>query len=212
MPKALRQSKAPAAYGSLRYLRNTFSTSSNSVLACLMVVASRFRHTSTSGSSRVPVSSLCEPKCWIFSQLSRTYTRPRVADEPFKKWPRSASAASSFLSLGAVSNHPCGGVDAQALVHLLEGLLCLLEEVIDDLPAEDVVVVIIHFQDLLKGLRVDEARGLQLGELREGKHERQRKSESAHLLFGRERPVLGKLCGLGVHFQGYDRAGGWALG
>jgi hypothetical protein len=57
-------------------------------------------------------------------------------------------------------------LDSQALFHLLEGLLGLVEEVADDLLAESVLLVVVHFQDLLKGRRVDEARGFELGELR----------------------------------------------
>ena len=46
-----------------------------------------------------PVSSFIAPKCWIFSHESLTLVRPRVAEEPFKKWPRDDRVARSFASL-----------------------------------------------------------------------------------------------------------------
>lgn len=38
-------------------------------------------------------------QCWIFSQASLTFVRPRVADEPFKKWPSWERSSKSFAAL-----------------------------------------------------------------------------------------------------------------
>ena len=45
-----------------------------------------------------------------------------------------------------------GGRDLHRLLHLLKGSICLVEEPVDDALAEvPVLVVVIHFQDLVKG-------------------------------------------------------------
>ena len=49
--------------------------------------------------SEVPVSSLPDPMFWIFSHPSLILVKPRVADEPFKKWPNWESVWSSLLEL-----------------------------------------------------------------------------------------------------------------
>ena len=49
-----------------------------------------------------------------------------------------------------------GGGHSQLLVHLLEGLVCLAEEIVDDAFAKlALFLVLVHLEDLLKGGRVD---------------------------------------------------------
>jgi hypothetical protein len=102
-----------------------------------------------------------------------------VADEPLRKWPSSESVFRSFFSLrmgqsGAIYA-PKGrdGVQRvlrgwaargrwglQVCVHLDKGRLRLREEVVHETFAKlALVLVVVHFEDLLKGRAVDAVLG-----------------------------------------------------
>lgn len=83
----------------LKKVLRSFSRSAKSTLRVLMASVIFFRHLSSSDSS-VPSTVCLWPYCWMIWQLSRTLLKPRVAEEPFRKWPRLDSSSSFLSSLG----------------------------------------------------------------------------------------------------------------
>lgn len=80
-----------------------------------------------------------------------------VAEEPFRKWPRDDSLSKSFASLEEEVSFGVQGrahyfINVRGFVHLYESGCSLIEEAKDNRIAELVIIGLVHFKNLRKGL------------------------------------------------------------